>query len=126
MRSKNATITMLIIILVLLFAFFKWRNLEYRRSEPINRNSDSLGYSPESLCWMKCQNISEKDVANILEKGIIIFNRSNRAAQPCPTYIVRGFNQQKESIELTLLQCKNKAILIRCIKTKTKANCKCP
>lgn len=126
MRSKNANITLFILIVVLLFAFFKWRNLEYIRSEPINRNTDSLSYTSQALCWMNCQHITKEEIKNIIQKGIIIFNKSNRFAHPCPIFTLRGFNNKKESLELIIQECGNKTILVDCINLKTKANCSCP
>lgn len=92
MRFKKANIILFALIVVLLFAFFKWRNLEYRKTEPINHNVDSLSFSAKALCNMNCQHLSKEEIGGILKKGIIIYNKTIRSAKACPVYYVRGFN----------------------------------
>jgi hypothetical protein len=126
MRNRNANLVLFTLLLVLLFAFFKWRNLEYRHKEPVNRDADSLIYSAQAQCWMQCQEISRADVEQVLRLGIIIYSSSRLFKGPCPQIVMRGYDTHHQSIELILQQCNQKAVLLKTAFLKTNKNCSCP
>lgn len=75
---------------------------------------------------MQCGGITKEDVGTVLGQGIIIYSRNRIFRQSCPVITMRGYNAQKQNIELTLQQCNNKAVLLKAVLLKTNTHCSCP
>ena len=89
MRSKGANYTLLV-VLVLLIIFVLLRRQEPERKEAFDRDPDHISYTKHALCRMDCRKISREDIQEIMERGVINLNHSNRRDRPCPTFAVQG------------------------------------
>src|SRR5687768_3035325 len=101
MRNRNATITLIFIILLLLFAVVRrWR--EPGRRELFDRDPAALTFTRHAKCRMACRQISAKEIGEVMEKGVIMLNRSNRNDRPCPTYALQARTSDNQYIRVIL------------------------
>ena len=75
---------------------------------------------------MDCRHISRDDISEILEKGIINVNKSNRFNRPCPIFALQGTTSEGESIRIILAQCDAETKIITCYNLKEEFECHCP
>ena len=125
MKPKQATYT-LIIVLVLLLVFIYKRWHEPLRREAFDRTPAHLYYTKHALCRMDCRQISKKDIGEIMRKGIINFNKSNRRERPCPTFALQGQTSDGEKIRVIFAQCNDETKVITCYNLEEDFECNCP
>ena len=126
MRSKNVTITLIIVLLVVCFAALRWYALEPRKKEAFNRHPSHLVYTHHALCRMDCRHISKEDIDEIMQSGIIFLNKSNMNDKPCPTYALQGFTKEHENLRVIFAQCGGETKVITCYNLHKEFECHCP
>lgn len=125
MKTRNASITLaIIIVLLLLFLLKRWQEPQAR--EVFNRQPTHLVYTRHAQCRMDCRQIDSTEVREIIEKGIINLNKSNRQARPCPTFALQGRTESGESIRVILAQCDVETRVITCYNLEQEFPCDCP
>ncbi len=88
MKSARVTLTLIgVLLLLAVFLFKRWH--EPLPKEAFDRDPDQLSYTRHALCRMDCRKISREDINEIMEKGIINLNKSDRRDKPCPTYALQ-------------------------------------
>lgn len=125
MKQSKATFT-LFIVLVLLFIFLYKRWHEPSVREAFDRHPAHLYYTKHALCRMDCRHISREDISEILQRGIINVNKSNKNDRPCPTYAVQGTTTDGESLRVILAQCDKDTKIITCYNLMEDFECHCP
>jgi hypothetical protein len=125
MKSKNATFSLLVVLLVLAVAVLKWRQ-EPDQKEAFDRGIKELQYTNNARCRMVCRKISEEDIKEIMDKGIINFSRSNRRAQPCPMFTLQGRTRDREYIQVIFSQCSEETRVLNCYNLEQDVDCPCP
>src|SRR5437899_6550647 len=113
MSTRGATYS-LIIVLVCLGLFFLGRWHEPKIKEIFDRHPSKLIYSSNALCRMDCWHVSKEDIEQIMEKGIIIFNRSNRYDKPCPSFVLQGLSESGQHLRVLFAQCKEQTLVVKC------------
>src|SRR5436309_15910673 len=89
MKSRSVIFSVLILIaFFLIFLIRRWH--EPLQKEAFDRHPTSLIYTHHALCRMDCRHISRKEINEIIEKGIINFNKSNKQDRPCPTFALQS------------------------------------
>lgn len=125
MKTRNASITLSIILLaLLLFLLKRWQ--EPAPSEVFDRTPVHLVYTRHAQCRMDCRQIDSTEVSEIIRKGIINLNKSNRGATPCPTFALQGRTSSGESIRVILAQCEDETKVITCYNLEREFACDCP
>ena len=124
MKPRNATFSLLLILAILAVAVLKWRQ-EPPKREAFDRTPDRLTYTPNALCRMECRQISRDDIADIMKKGIIYFNESNRRAQPCPTFALQGRTRDNKYIRVIFAQCYEQTSVLTCHNLEKQFDCAC-
>lgn len=125
MHSRKVIFTLiLVLILLAIFVFRRWQ--EPQRSEAFDRTPDKLSYTKHGRCRMYCRQISEEDINQIMKKGIINFNKSNRFDRPCPTYALQGVTSDGESIRVIFAQCNTETKVVTAYNLKQDFDCYCP
>lgn len=125
MRSRKATLSLVIIIILLsIFIFRRWR--EPKQREAFDRTPGKLEYTKHAQCRMNCREISKKDINEIMSKGIINFSRSDRYDKPCPTYALQGVTSDGESLRIIFAQCSNETKVVTAYNLKEEFECNCP
>ncbi len=125
MRKSRATLSM-IFVLILLFVFVYKRWQEPVRREAFDRTPSHLYYTRHALCRMDCRHISKDDIKEIMRKGIINFNKSNRIDRPCPTFALQGETGDGEKLRVVFAQCDDETKVVTCYNLEEDFDCHCP
>jgi hypothetical protein len=125
MKKSRATLSM-IFVLILLFVFLYKRWREPVRKEVFDRTPSHLYYTKHALCRMDCRHISKEDIEEIMKKGIINFNRSNRRDRPCPTFALQGQTSDGEKLRVVFAQCTDETKVVTCYNLVEDFECHCP
>src|SRR5690349_10365027 len=125
MKTSRATLSM-IFVLILLFVFIYKRWREPTRKEVFDRTPSHLYYTKHALCRMDCRHISKEDIQEIMKKGIINFNRSNRRDRPCPTFALQGETRDGEKLRVIFAQCTDETKVVTCYNLEEDFECHCP
>jgi hypothetical protein len=124
MKTRNASISLSIIIIVLLFFFLKrWQEPVLR--EAFDRRPAHLIYTRHAQCRMQCRSIDSSEILEIIRKGIINLNKTDRRARPCPTYALQGRTSSGESLRVILAQCDNETKVVTCYNLEKEFPCDC-
>ena len=75
---------------------------------------------------MDCRHISKEEINEIMQKGIINFNKSNKQDRPCPTFALQGRTDNGESIRVIFAQCPTETKVITCYNLQKDFACFCP
>ena len=126
MKTKNATVTLIIILFILVYAALRWHVLEPHKKEAFNRHPYHLIYTHHALCRMDCRHISQEDIVYIMHKGIIFLNKSNINDKPCPTYALQGYTKENEDIRVIFAQCDSETKVVTCYNLHKEFECHCP
>jgi hypothetical protein len=125
MRTKRATYSLLIVLLALLFfVIARWQ--EPKRKEAFDRTPDRIEYTKHALCRMACRNITKEDINEILKKGIINLNKSNRRDKPCPSFALQGQTSDGDKLRVVFAQCDDKTRVVTCYNLEKDFECFCP
>ena len=123
MRSRNVVWTLILIVLLLALAVYKrWQ--EPRQKEPLDRTA-SLVFTHFALCQMTCRKVDAKTVEEVLQKGLIHYNRSNRRQWPCPTYAVQARTGNGRYLRVVFEQCHTKTAVLFCDDLEKDFDCNC-
>lgn len=125
MRRSRATLSMIFVLLLLVvFIYKRWQEPE--RKEIFDRTPSHLSYTKHALCRMDCRRISKEDIKEIMRKGIINFNRSNRRDRPCPTFALQGETSDGEKLRVIFAQCNDETKVVTCYNLEEDFDCHCP
>lgn len=125
MKSRNATFSLLVVmVFLLLFLLKRWN--EPALKEAVNRHPASLIYTRHALCRMDCRHIRRTDIIQIMETGSINFNKSGKGEWPCPTFALQGRTAGGERIRIILAQCRTETKLVTCYNLDEEFECHCP
>jgi hypothetical protein len=75
---------------------------------------------------MDCRHIHSEDIKEIMQRGIIIFNKTNMNDRPCPTFAIQGYTTQHENLRVIFAQCRETTKVITCYNLKQDFECHCP
>jgi hypothetical protein len=75
---------------------------------------------------MSCRHISEGDIGQIMERGIINFSKSDQNDKPCPTFALQGQTDDGENIRVIFAQCSQETKVITCYNLQESFECHCP
>lgn len=125
MKKRNAFVPLLLLVLIFVaFLVRRWNEPKIR--EAFDRHPASLVYSRHARCRMECRHISAEEIAEIMEKGVINFNKSDRGAQPCPTFALQGHTSDGDDIRVIFAQCRRETKVITCYNLHEDFECHCP
>lgn len=125
MRTTGAKIVFfLIVILFAIALIFRWQ--ESVRKEAFNRNPKELVYTKHALCRMDCREISKEDIDEVIKKGAINFNRSNRREAPCPVFAIQARISSGEYLRVIFAQCDDVTKVVTGYNLEQDFDCYCP
>jgi hypothetical protein len=125
MKSSRATLTLiLVLVLLVVFVFRRWK--EPVAKEMFDRHPHELVYTRHARCRMECRHISEGEIAEIMEKGVINLNNSNRRDRPCPTFALQGRTSEGDRIRVIFAQCDRDTKVVTCYNLDKDFDCTCP
>jgi hypothetical protein len=92
--------------------------------EPFDRHGLLL-YTRHARCRMDCRHITEKEIHEILDAGIINYAKSEPDARPDPKYAVEGFTAEQQHLRIIVAPEKEKLIVITCMELGVEWVCHC-
>ena len=75
---------------------------------------------------MECRKIDKNEVVEIMQEGIINFNKTDRRDRPCPTFALQGRTQSGERLRIIFAQCPTETKVVTCINLDDEVDCFCP
>lgn len=123
MQPKNVIFTLALVLIVLAIVVSRIQH-EPRRKEIFYRDTNNIVYTTTAVCQMKCFDIREKDVEQIISKGIINFSRSNRQ-QSCPTFTLQGQVVNGTTLVTVVAQCSGQSTVLYCTLLHVQKKCSC-
>jgi Domain of unknown function (DUF4258) len=124
MRKQNV-IWMLGVIVLAFVVMLVWIRRQPRAHELVDRGRP-ITYSSQALCFMKCEGISQEQVAEVIATGIINLNRSDRKSKPCPVYALQGTLATGQSLRVVLSQCTDRTTVLTSYYLHRDTVCNCP
>jgi hypothetical protein len=125
MKKRNVRLPLFLLALVfIVFLIRRWNEPE--RKEAFDRMPARVIFTPHARCQMDCRQISQEEVKEIMQKGIINFNKSNRMARPCPVFTLQGRTSGGASIRVFFSQCPGETTVISCYILGEITDCHCP
>ena len=125
MKQARATISLLIVlVLLVVFIYKRWQEPEPK--EFFDRTPRQLVYTKHALCRMDCRHISREDINEIMRKGIINLNKSDRYDKPCPTFALQGETSDGEKLRIIFAQCEEETRVVTCYNLVEEFECHCP
>lgn len=90
------------------FILFRGRDRTYWLPE--NRVKEQLlkgklVFTRHAQCRMKCRNITEEEVKEILKNGNVNFSESHPHDTPCPSYAMDGTTSDKQIVRIVFASC---------------------
>ena len=125
MKPKNVIFSLCLILAVLAILVSRIQH-EPKAKEAFDRHPVQLLYTKHALCRMDCRRISREDIREIMEKGIINFNKSDRFDRPCPTYALQGETSDGEKLRVIFAQCDRETKVVTCYNLQEDFECHCP
>lgn len=90
-------------------------------------NAQKLEYTQHGECRMKCRNISQEDVKQLLKGGKINYDKSEVHGKPCPTYAIEGKTTSGNELRVVIADCDTISRVVTAIDLKMENdNCECP
>ncbi|OMP80293.1 hypothetical protein BW716_05675 [[Flexibacter] sp. ATCC 35208] len=74
---------------------------------------------------MDCRQITEREVAEILETGQINTEKSNPRDLPCPTYALEGYSDDGQHLRIVFAPCSGETKVVTCIDLDKEWQCDC-
>lgn len=96
------------------------------RDRGFDRRTSYLEYSNHAKCRMQCRHISQAEVADIMEKGKINYNKSDLQNARCPRYAIEGETKDDQEVRIIFAQCNDKTVVVTVIDLETDYKCDCP
>ena len=89
---------------------------------PLNAH---LIYTKHALCRMKCRQIDESEIQEIIAAGTVNQNKSNANDQPCPTVALEGTSHDNQQLRIVFARCGDQVKVVTCIDLKNNYECDC-
>ncbi len=92
----------------------------------VNRHPKNIHYTKHAKCRMDCRHFTKQEVAEILEKGKINFDKSKDRAGKCPTYALEGETSDGQHARMVFSFCgKEEVDVVTVIDLDTDWDCNC-
>jgi uncharacterized DUF497 family protein len=96
------------------------------RDKGFDRRTAYLEYSNHAKCRMKCRNISQAEVEELMQDGKINYTKSDVSNSRCPRYAVEGVTKDDQQVRIVYAQCNDKTVVVTVIDLATNFKCSCP
>jgi hypothetical protein len=89
-------------------------------------NYQQLNYTQHGECRMKCRNITEAELKQVLKSGKINYDKSEVHDTPCPTYAVEGKTASGKQLRIVIADCDTLSRVVTAIDLKQETGtCDC-
>lgn len=91
----------------------------------LDRSQTNISYSKHARCRMDCRHIDETEVKEILEKGVINYNKVEEDEQGV-TIPLEGVTRDGQKVRIVFAPKKNKTVVVTAIDLNKDWPCDCP
>ena len=91
----------------------------------LNRKQINISYSKHARCRMDCRHIDEMEVKEILESGVINYNKVEKDEQGI-SIPLEGVTRDGQKVRIVFAPKKNKTIVVTAIDLNKDWPCDCP
>jgi hypothetical protein len=102
------------------------RSGKVNRDRGFDRRTTYLEYSKHAKCRMKCRQISESEVEEIMRDGKINYSKSDLKNARCPRYALEGMTHDNQRVRIVFAQCNESTVVVTVIDLETEFACDCP
>ena len=96
------------------------------RDNGFDRRISYLDYSNHAKCRMRCREVSESEVEQVMVQGKINYSKSDIQNTRCPRYAVEGITTDEQKLRIVFAQCNDKTTVVTVIDLDTEWTCHCP
>lgn len=126
---RQTSLIQLIIILVLMSAFF-YLACQNGKEYSVKSNKESfrnkpVQYTKHARCLMSCKHISENDIEELISKGKLNTKECFPKDKPCPTFAVEGLTADSQNVRVIVGECAGAARVITVIDLAKERKCNC-
>jgi hypothetical protein len=136
-RKNKISLLLLVVMVIVYLLFFRKdkesRNVDQERTTQ-QRSVDhrekrfrhnTVYYTVHAKCRMKCRNIDQLEVEEILDEGNINYAKSDLKNKGCPKYALEGITHDKQHVRVIVGDCESQASIITVIDLDTDFECEC-
>ena len=86
-----------------------------------------LEYTKHGACRMKCRNITEAEIKQLLTNGKVNYDKSGVHDKPFPTYAIEGSTTEGQKLRIIIADCDTISRVVTAIDLKMENDtCDCP
>lgn len=101
------------------------KNLDQEKG--LNRNPSKINYSNHARCRMKCRNIDEKEVTDLIKTGKINYSKSDLNEEECKNkYALESNSRDNQNLRIIVSPCGSEETIITVIDLNKEWKCNCP
>jgi hypothetical protein len=93
--------------------------------QPLDRHAAHLIFTRHAICRMDCRHITEAEIREILERGVINYNKSDPGAHPDPKYALEGYTREDQHLRIIVAPSSRGMVVITCIDLGQEWQCDC-
>jgi hypothetical protein len=97
---------------------------ESNTAEPIDRTPEKLIYTKHARCRMECRHIDEAEVKEVLEDGVINYNKVEQSEKG-KSYPLEGFTHDKQHVRIVFAPKRNDLVVVTVIDLERDWPCNC-
>ncbi len=99
---------------------------EVNRDRGFDRRVSHLQYSNHARCRMECRHISQAEVEDVMQNGMINYKKSDLNNARCPRYALEGVTVDRQDVRIIFAQCDESTTVVTVIDLDTDWTCHCP
>lgn len=126
-RLKPALYVVLIVLITVIY-FRKQQQETVPGPTPTDVNihrESALIYTKHARCRMECRDITESEIASVIEGGNINKVKSDPADRPCPTLAYEGKGTDGHRLRVVIADCEEKDKVVTVIDLDEDHQCDC-
>jgi hypothetical protein len=113
------------LILILLFGLGLWASCTQYTSQNVIAPDTKFYYTKHALCRMDCRHITEHELREVLQRGMVNESKSNAQDKPCPTYAIEARTDEGQRLRIVFAKCTDEVKVITCIDLDHDFECDC-
>jgi hypothetical protein len=112
-------------LLYVILSLGLWVSCTQQASQKVIPANAYLYYTKHAQCRMDCRHITEHEIREVLERGVVNGLKSNPNDQPCPTYAIESRTEEGQQLRIVFAKCSDEVKVITCIDLEHDFECDC-
>lgn len=92
----------------------------------LDRNTSELFFTKHARCRMRCRDITQKEIKDILAGGTVNYNKSNLQDPQGPTYALEGYTNDRQHVRIIFAPKQSHLTVVTVIDLEVEHECSCP